>query len=221
MAAIKAVAENADSRESFIDLMLTELDPNWKTVKDHVVTECEEGGEIDEDARVANIRSVAEYALAIEFANNLLELNSINPGEPMNGRLDDPVLSIPISRLEELPEDDPALRERVDVDFQKKYELNIYEFSAPLFREIDEDFGELFHNEYMKIMALGLLIENLIEGTEKGRMDIEDFADRCVIDIGGKNVLSIDGSQVAEEIARSLEKKGILKMKGNMIKWKA
>ena len=91
MAAIKAVAENADSRESFIDLMLTELDPNWKTVKDHVVTECEEGGEIDEDARVANIRSVAEYALAIDFANTLLDLNSINPGEPINGRLDDPV----------------------------------------------------------------------------------------------------------------------------------
>ena len=70
-------------------------------------------------------------------------------------------------------------------------------------------------------MALGLLIENLIEGTEKGRVDIEDFADLCMIDIGGKNVLSIDGSQVAEEIARSLEKKGILKMKGNMTKWKA
>ena len=91
MAAVRAVVEKADSRESFIDLMLTELDPNWKTVKDHVVTECEEGGEIDEDARVANIRSVAEYALAIEFANNLLEQNSINPREPINGRLDDPV----------------------------------------------------------------------------------------------------------------------------------
>ena len=47
------------------------------------------------------------------------------------------------------------------------------------------------------------------------------IADLCMIDIGGKDVLSIDGSQVAEEIARSLEKKGILKMKGNMIKWKA
>jgi hypothetical protein len=42
------------------------------------------------------------------------------------------------------------------VDFQKKYELNIDEFSAPLFREIDEDFVELFHDEYLKIMALGL-----------------------------------------------------------------
>jgi hypothetical protein len=39
--------------------------------------------------------------------------------------------------------------------------------------------------------------------------------------LAARNVLSIDGSQVAEEIARSLEKKGILKMKGNMIKWKA
>jgi len=32
--------------------------------------------------------------------------------------------------------------------------------------------------------------------------------------------MSIDGSEVAEEIARSLEKNGMLKMKGNSIKWK-
>jgi hypothetical protein len=52
-------------------------------------------------------------------------------------------------------------------------------------------------------------------------MDIEEFADKCVVDLGTWNVLSIDASLVAEEIARSLEKKGILKMKGNTIKWKA
>jgi hypothetical protein len=33
-------------------------------------------------------------------------------------------------------------------------------------------------------------------------------------------VMSIDGSLVAEEIARSLEKSEMLKMKGNTIKWK-
>ena len=70
-------------------------------------------------------------------------------------------------------------------------------------------------------MALAKVIKSLVEQPAKGKMDIEDFADRCVVDLGDRNVLSIDASLVAEEIARSLEKKGILKMKGNTIKWTA
>ena len=54
MAAVRAVVEKADSRESFIDLMLTELDPNWKTVRDRTVMECEEDEQIDEDLAQGN-----------------------------------------------------------------------------------------------------------------------------------------------------------------------
>ena len=44
MAAVRAVVEKADSKESFIDLMLTELDPNWKTVRDRAVMEVRRTG---------------------------------------------------------------------------------------------------------------------------------------------------------------------------------
>jgi len=41
------------------------------------------------------------------------------------------------------------------------------------------------------------------------RWTIEEFADMCAVDVGDRSFLSIDASMVAEEIARSLEKKGI------------
>ena len=53
------------------------------------------------------------------------------------------------------------------------------------------------------------------------KMDIEDFAERCILDVGSRFTMSVDASLVAEEIARSLEKRGMLKIKGNTIKWKA
>ncbi len=112
------------------------------------------------------------------------------------------------------------LRERLDVDLAKEYEISIDESSTPLFRDIDEEFQEEYYHEYQMIMALGVVVENLIEESGKGKMDIEDFAAMCILDVGDKFTVSVDASLVAEEIARSLEKRGIVKMKGNTIKWK-
>lgn len=104
---------------------------------------------------------------------------------------------------------------------EKVYEITIDEASAPFYHDIDDEFRDEYHLEFMKIMSLAKVIQYLVEQPAKGKMDIEEFADKCVVDLGNWNVLSIDASLVAEEIARSLEKKGILKMKGNTIKWKA
>ena len=59
-----------------------------------------------------------------------------------------------------------------------------------------------------------------MERAEKGKMDIDDFADLCYLEMGDKNTMTVDASLVAEEIARSLEKTGMLKVKGDIIKWK-
>jgi superfamily I DNA and/or RNA helicase len=90
-----------------------------------------------------------------------------------------------------------------------------------LYRDIDDAFRHEHQQEFLKIMALAKVIQYLIKQPAKGKMDIEEFAERCIVDVGNWDVLSIDASLVAEEIARSLEKKGIVKMKGNTIKWKA
>ncbi|HEX7444795.1 MAG TPA: hypothetical protein VF300_00245 [Methanothrix sp.] len=219
LAAIKASVEKATTEEGFRDLFLTELDPDWRNKRDGLDQARSSTDEMDEKTRKDIAKSIAGYIVALDFAENVINLNDINLGEPIGGRLDDPLVDIHVDPRDFDPED-PLLRERLDVDLAKEYEISIDESSTPLFRDIDEEFQDEYYQEYQKIMALGLVIENLIEESGKGKMDIEDFAAKCILDVGDKFTLSVDANLVAEEIARSLEKKGIVKMKGNTIKWK-
>ena len=220
LAAIKATVEKATTEEGFRDLFLTELDPDWRNKRDRLKPERCATEEMDEETRKDVGKSFAGYIVALDFAENVLDLNDITLGEPIGGRLDDPLVSISVNPIDCSP-DDTMLRERLDVDLKKEYEITIDESSAHLFRDIDEEFQEEYYQEYQKIMALGLVVEGLVEEPGKGKMDIEDFAARCILDVGDKFTISVDASLVAEEIARSLEKRGIVKMKGNTIKWKA
>jgi len=220
LAAIKASVEKATTEEGFRDLFLTELDPDWRNKRDRLKPERCATEEMDEETRKDVGKSFARYIVALDFAENVLDLNDITLGEPIGGRLDDPLVSIPVNPIDCSP-DDTMLRERLDVDLKKEYEITIDESSAHLFRDIDEEFQEEYYQEYQKIMALGLVVEGLVEEPGKGKMDIEDFAARCILDVGDKFTISVDANLVAEEIARSLEKRGIVKMKGNTIKWKA
>ena len=220
LAAIKATVEKATTEEGFRDLFLTELDPDWRNKRDRLKPERCATEEMDEETRKDVGKSFARYIVALDFAENVLDLNDITLGEPIGGRLDDPLVSISVNPIDCSP-DDTMLRERLDVDLKKEYEITIDESSAHLFRDIDEEFQEEYYQEYQKIMALGLVVEGLVEEPGKGKMDIEDFAARCILDVGDKFTISVDASLVAEEIARSLEKRGIVKMKGNTIKWKA
>jgi hypothetical protein len=219
LAAIKATVEKATTEEGFRDLFLTELDPDWRNNRDRLDQLRSSPDEIDEETRKEIAKSFAGYVVALDFAENVINLNDITLGEPIGGRLDDPLVDIHVDPRD-FDEEDPLLRERLDVDLTKEYEISIDESSTPLFRDIDEEFQDEYYQEYQKIMALGLVVENLVETTEKGKMDIEDFAAMCILDVGDKFTVSVDASLVAEEIARSLEKKGIVKMKGNTIKWK-
>jgi hypothetical protein len=71
-----------------------------------------------------------------------------------------------------------------------------------------------FTEEFLKIRSLGLIVKHLVNIAEKGKMDIEEFADLCSLDFGDKWHMSIDGCLVAEEIARSLEKIGDVEDEG-------
>ncbi|WP_348303092.1 hypothetical protein [Methanothrix sp.] len=218
ISAMKAVLEKASNDEELRDLYLTELDPDWRTKRDRITEKDLE--EADEKTRDEIFESVAFSIVALDFGKDLYNLNNLKVGEPAVDRLDDPVANIYIKPQEADPED-PLLNERLDVDLEKMYVVNIDESSSALFRDIDEDFQENYYQEYQLIMALGLVVEDLLECPEKGKMDIEDFAERCILDVGSRFTVSVDASLVAEEIARSLEKRGMLKIKGNTIKWKA
>ena len=218
ISAMKAVLEKASNDEELRDLYLTELDPDWRTKRERMNEKDLE--EADEKTRDELFESLAYSIVALDFAKDLYNLNDIKPGEPIGDLLDDPVINIHLKSQEADPED-PLLNERLEVDLEKMYVVSIDESSSALFRDIDEDFQENYYQEYQLITALGLVVEDLLECPEKGKMDIEDFAERCILDVGSRFTVSVDASLVAEEIARSLEKRGMLKIKGNTIKWKA
>jgi hypothetical protein len=220
LSAIKAAVEKASTQDEFRDLFMSELDPNWREIRDKFRLQKDFSEDMGEKTPEEVGRSMAEFILALSFAEDVLNLNKIPLAMPIGSKLDDPVISIPIGRNDFDP-DDPMQRERIDVDMEKVYEITIDEASAPFYHDIDDEFRHGYQQEFMKIMALAKVIQYLVEQPVKGKMDIEEFADKCVVDLGTWNVFSIDASLVAEEIARSLEKKGILKMKGNTIKWKA
>jgi hypothetical protein len=65
------------------------------------------------------------------------------------------------------------------------------------------------------------LLANLIEHPAPGKIDFEAFAEGCEFEtMEDGNILSIEGSAAADELARVLEKNGIIKVKGDTIKWK-
>lgn len=219
IAAIKVALEKASDETSFKDLYLTELDPDWMAKREMMQHKGPEE-DMDEKTRDDLSSSLALCIVALDFANDFFSLNEIRPGEPIGEQLGDPLVSVHVDPRSTDP-NDPLLRERLEVDMEKIYEVSIDESSSALFREIDEEFQENYYQEYQMIMALGLVVEDLVEKSKEGKIDIEDFADMCMLEFGDRFTVSIDASLVAEEIARSLEKRGMLKMKGDTIKWKA
>lgn len=213
----KASEEKASEEKDIRDLFMAELDPDWKSKEERIMRLNLE--EIDEGAEEELLSSMAFFIMAAHFVSSFLDLNDIKLGEPMERQLEDPVVCIYVDP-EDVDPEEPLLRERLEVGLNKIYEVCIDESTSALFEDIDEGFQEEYFEEYMVLMALGLLVEELVEHPEKGRIDIEGFAERRILEAGERFTLSIDASQAAEEIARSLEKKGILKMKGNSIKWK-
>lgn len=220
LAAAKTALEKASTQDDFQDHFLSELDPNWREIRSRFSMQADSTEEMAEMTSGEIGKSMAEYILALSFAEDVLNLNNITLLVPVANSFDDPIISIPVKRNNFDP-DDPLHRERMDINIKKVYDVSIDESSAPFYRDIDEEFRHEYQQEFLKIMGMAKVIQHLIEQPEKGKMDIEEFADRCIVDVGERSVLSIDASLVAEEIARSLEKKGVLKMKGNTIKWKA
>lgn len=219
LSALKNALEKGATSETFEDLFLEEVIPGWKESMANFQLIKEKDTEIDEETEDNYARTWAECIVAVDFAEKIIDLNEIEFGSPVGDRLDDPIVSIPVSSDYEDTKE-PLLFQRMDVDLLKKYEITIDEFSASLFDEIDEEFQDEFCDEFLKIRSLGLIIRHLVDVAKKGKMDIEDFAELCDVEFGDKWLMSIEGSPVAEEIARSLEKSGVLKMKGNTIKWK-
>ena len=213
------------THEDFKDRFFTALDPSWKDVKalmekysDSSMEPSEEDAEKIFDA----YNKLVEMTDVSDFIEDVIILNDIDIDQPAKETLKDPILRIEVDP-EDYDPDQKRLKEWTHVGLNKVYEVYIDEFSTPLFHDIDKEFQGDYPDEYMQILGMGLLIEDLVEEPSEGKIDLESFAERCTLDLGEDEEASItiDGSMVAEDIAKVLEKNGVIKIKGDAIKWRA
>ncbi len=231
LAALKAALAKGATPDDLRDKIYSELDPVWAEKK-HQVEEIFKNPSAlsDEEKEAARNRiselmseikmdDIVKMSKAYNFTVTTLRRNEIEPGQDVGDRLDDPILRIEVDPEEH--EGHKLLKRTLFVDLEKNYEVYIDEFSAPLYDELDEDFEDSYPEEFFKIRAMGILIKSLVNEPSPGKIDMDAFAERCDLELDREgNILSIDGTNVAEEIARVLEKNGVIKVKGDTIKWK-
>jgi hypothetical protein len=156
------------------------------------------------------------------FADSVISLNDIKIGEPVGDKLDDPLLDIPVNQRDYDPKPE-QLKTTIEFHLEKAVGIYVDEFTTPLSSELDEEFSDLYPEEYQNLRVLGLLIEKLATSPTSRKMDFAEFIENCSMrlkDEDGDDLL-IDGKEVAEELAKVLEKSDVVKVKGDKVKWKS
>ena len=162
-------------------------------------------------------KDVLDVYNAESFIDLLVDRNDIQVGDDMASKLEDPIIRV-IDRNEEEETDLSSMT--ISFSLEPKALVFVDEFSSLLAEELGEDFEEEYESEFQQLFFLGKLISDLKEPSPE-KMDMESFRNKCQFAMERKkDILEIDGSEAAEELARSLEKSGIIKVKGDSIKWK-
>lgn len=157
-------------------------------------------------------------------ATSILHRNKIEIGEEIAGRLDDPLIRATrnLKKLG-LERDHPLVKQTVIISAQKEVGVFIDEFSTilALKGDLDAGFFDRFPAECTKISVLGSLLNELANRPSSGRMSMDEFTEKCAKEFDNSgNLIIADFQEYAADLARILEKNGIVKVKGNFIKWK-
>ena len=227
LAVLKNIFPRCKTNEEFNVLFMNELDPSWDDKKRKLLTLQESPESLTEEERDSITENSKKWTsdliqsvFSISFAKTVLDRNGVKIGESLGDEFDDPLLDIPIN----LDDYDP-----VPENFKRNYRFNFFRAMAIYVDEItvlqagdlDEKFQEKYSEESQKLRILGYLMEELVQSHPPQKMDLEEFAELCFIQKEDRNgCILIDGSSVAEELAKALEKGGVLKFKGKSIKWR-
>jgi hypothetical protein len=227
LSALRSVLPQA-TPENFDDLFLKELDPLMMEKRDKILALSEnpeslspEEGESLKFGSEEWMKNALFISRAHTFAGMILCLNDIKIGEPIENKLDDPVIEITVDpdNYETRPE-----QMKCDIDFYLEKAVNIFvdEFTTPLASDLNDEFWDEYPSEAQRLKILGLLIEKLATSPASRKMDFAEFAEECTMTLKDESsVLNIYGEEVAEDLARVLEKSGVVKWKGDMLKWKS
>ncbi|MFZ2471780.1 MAG: hypothetical protein WAW52_07540 [Methanothrix sp.] len=227
LSALRSVLPQA-TPENFGAIFLKELDPLMMEKRDKILALSENPESLSPEDRESLKFGSEEWmnnALSISrartFSDMVLALNDIKIGETVENKLDDPVLEITVD-----PEDYENRPEKMscNIDFYLEKSVNIFvdEFTTPLASDLNDEFWDEYPSEAQRLKVLGLLIEKLATSPTSRKMDFAEFAEECNMTLEDDgSVLNVYGEDVAEELARVLEKSGVVKWKGDKLKWKS
>lgn len=229
LSVLKSVLSRSTTEEEFDELFMEVLDPTMTEKRDKIIALSESPDSLSEEDKEALEFNSTEWLSfqmrshkARIFAKSVLSLNDIKIGEPVVSKLDDPLLNIPANPRDYDPEPEQL---KTTIGFYLEKSVGIYadEFTTPLSSELDEEFCDLYPDEYQSLRVLGMLIEKLATSPTSRKMDFEEFVKNCSLhleDEEGRDIL-IDGKDVAEELVKVLEKSDVVKVKGDKVKWKS
>jgi len=225
-AALRKVLVEGAGPDDFKERFLLAIDPQYKEKQNRfqkIIEANESQGEcsIIPDSSSGIIGDVIELSNAESFINLILERNKIQIGEDMGDRLDDPIWRV-IDDTDKYDEEESDLTRTTTVfTLEPRAQVFVDEFYTVLVEVMDEEFEEDFPEEYMRLVLVGKLISDLKEPAP-GWMSMEEFQKRCKVEMDEDgNLLEIDGRGALNELARVLEKNGIIKTKGGRARWKA
>jgi len=227
LSALKNVLPQA-TNENFEDLFLKELDPLMMEKRDKILALSENSESLspkEEESLEFGSEEWMNSALFVSrariFSGMIFSLNDIKIGEAIDNKLDDPIIEITVDPddYEDMPE-----QMKCDIDFYLEKAVNIFvdEFTTPLAIDLNDEFWDTYPSEAQRLKVLGLLIEKLATSPDSRKMDFAEFAEECTMTLeDDSSVLNVYGDDVAEDLARVLEKSGVVKWKGDKLKWKS
>jgi mRNA-degrading endonuclease HigB of HigAB toxin-antitoxin module len=227
LSALKNVLPQA-TLDNFEDLFLKELDPLMMEKRDKILALSENSESLspkEEESLKFGSEEWMNSALFVSrariFSGMIFSLNDIKIGEAIENKLDDPIIEITVDPddYEDLPE-----QMKCDIDFYLEKAVNIFvdEFTTPLAIDLNDEFWDTYPSEAQRLKVLGLLIEKLATSPDSRKMDFAEFAEECTMTLeDDSSVLNVYGDDVAEDLARVLEKSGVVKWKGDKLKWKS
>jgi len=228
LSVLKSVLPRSTTEEEFDELFMTELDPAMTEKRDKIMALSESPDSLSEEEKEALEFNSTEWlsflirsGKAQIFARSVLSLNDIKIGEPVDNKLDDPLLDIPVNARDYDPEPE-QLKTTIEFHLEKSVGVYADEFTTPLSSELDEEFCDLYPDEYQGLRVLGKLIEKLATSPTSRKMDFNEFIENCSMRLEDDNGdILIDGKDVAEELVKVLEKSDVVKVKGDKVKWKS
>jgi len=181
LSVLKSVLSRSMTEEEFDEFFMEELDPTMTEKRAKIMALSENPDSLSEAEKESLEFNSTEWmgfllksGTARIFVDSVLSLNDIKIGEPVGDKLDDPLLDVPVNSRDYDPKPEQF---KTTIEFHLEKAVGIYadEFTTPLSSELDEEFSDLYPEEYQNLRVLGLLIEKLATSPTSRKMDFGEF----------------------------------------------